>query len=57
MTITALTDRKDQSVTTQYGDLGLPGTVIVYGKGVEHNLTLQSGGGSATVKGFESLFG
>jgi alpha-D-xyloside xylohydrolase len=54
--ITATTSKTDQSVVLEYGELGLPGTITIYGKGGEYNVTLESGGGSATVKGFASLF-
>lgn len=55
--ITATTNKNAQIVTLVYGDLGTPGTIIVYGKDGGHNITLKSGGGTATVKGFASLFG
>jgi alpha-glucosidase (family GH31 glycosyl hydrolase) len=54
--ITASSNNNDKSVTVEYGDLGFPGTIVVYGKGGEQNITLESGGGKTTVKNFVSLF-
>jgi alpha-glucosidase (family GH31 glycosyl hydrolase) len=55
--ITLETNKKKDSVRITYDDLGLPGKLVVFGKGRNHTYNLEEGGGDVTIDGFESLFG
>lgn len=51
------TDEGKGSVKVAYGDLGVEGSVVVYGRGRNYTYELEEGGVSFTVENFESLFG
>lgn len=54
--ITMVTNAKKHSVVITYGDLGIPATIVVFGKQGEVNAKLKARGGSVNLKEFHSLF-